>query len=322
MKLSVFITVAFFFLSCKHPRQNTHDAYVKTDTHAIAAEFLNSLESDLHKKVIRDFEDERRTTWDRIPMKREGLKMTDLTKAQKRLLHELIKSCMSREGYLLVTAIMFNEDVQKKFEPELGKNEYWIEIFGIPRSSKYWGWQLEGHHLSLNFTFDGENMISNTPFLIGGNPQIIDSDDERNGLTIIYEEELLASELVATFFDLQKEKGYAEGGQPNNMYGEIYRDSIYTPFEGLQKQEMNAQQQVFLESLLQSYADYFTFDTFTHLAEKRNTSFYFIGTPTFDGKHYYGIKNESVLIECENYRNHTHHLIRTENDFGLRQLQY
>src|SRR5664279_6512366 len=99
-----------------------------------------------------------------------GFKLSHFTQNQKIALHELIRGCLSTQGYLTVTALMFNEDIQQKVEPALGRNEYWAEVFGSPSSNSFWGWKLEGHHLSLNFTFKGDTMISNSPFLVGTNP--------------------------------------------------------------------------------------------------------------------------------------------------------
>ena len=84
----------------------------------------------------------------------------------KNIIPRVDEKLLKTQGYLSVTAVMFNEDIQQKFEPTLGRNEYWVEIFGDPSSDNYWGWKLEGHHLSLNFTFKGNKMISNSPFLM------------------------------------------------------------------------------------------------------------------------------------------------------------
>ena len=183
----------------------------------VASALVHSFPESERAVFQRSFDDKRRKTWDRIPKVREGMKMDAMSKEQKTLLHELLRACLTREGYLLVTSVMFNEDIQQKFEPELGRNAFWLEIFGKPSEDSTWGWQLEGHHLSLNLTFKGSVMISHTPFLFGSNPQVADSDADRNGLCFVYEEESIAGALADSLNDSQRKRGYAAEGQPENM---------------------------------------------------------------------------------------------------------
>jgi len=133
---------------------------------AVALELYHSFSGEQLQQYFRPFEDERRMTWERLPKTREGIKIADLSEVQKNLFHRFLQASLSSEGYLMVTAVMFNEDIQQRFEPYLGKNEYYIELFGMPEEGKYWGWQLEGHHLSVNLTFHGDELISHTPFLL------------------------------------------------------------------------------------------------------------------------------------------------------------
>ena len=40
---------------------------------------------------------------------------------------------------------------------------YFVSVFGTPAKTGKWGWRIEGHHLSLNFTLDGGKVIASTP---------------------------------------------------------------------------------------------------------------------------------------------------------------
>jgi Protein of unknown function (DUF3500) len=51
------------------------------------------------------------------------------------------------------------------FNPE----RYCVKVFGAP-GGPAWGWQLAGHHVSLNFTIVGGQYISPTPCLLGAEP--------------------------------------------------------------------------------------------------------------------------------------------------------
>lgn len=287
-----------------------------------ASEFYQSLSPAQQEIYYRTFADARRTTWERLPKEREGLKLADLTESQKIKFHRFLQSALSSEGYLMVTAIMFNEDIQKRFEPYLGRNEFYLELFGMPEAEAYWGWQLEGHHLSVNLTFQGDQLISHTPFLLASNPQIVNSDRERNGLCLVYLEEQLAGELAASLKGKNKEKGYTGQTRPSQVFGEKDKNALKAPDDGVLLKDLSAGQQEQAKELAAAYLRYFrlpakagssSIDALT----SGTTRFYFMQDTDFNGEHYYRIYNRDHLIECENYGNHSHHFWRSTNDFGL-----
>src|SRR6516164_2406265 len=150
MKKSFIVSLVIFlvpFFSFGQSNINNSTSYTVR-----ANNFLSSFPSDTLKIFHFPFDDSLRRRFERLPGLRQGLKLAFFSEKQKILFHELMRSCLSTQGYLTVTSIMFNEDIEKKFEPTLGRNEYWMEFFGQPSGGEYWGWKLEGHHLSLNFT--------------------------------------------------------------------------------------------------------------------------------------------------------------------------
>ncbi len=287
-----------------------------------AQKFIQSLNNEQTQLALHGFDDPKRTTWDRIPETRYGLCIEQLSTYQKGLLHELLKSCLSYQGYLLATSVMFNEDIQKQFEPNLGKNAYWVEFFGQVSREDYWTWQLEGHHLSLNFTFKGDEMISNTPFLMGSNPQVVNADKERNGYNFIHLEESSIGALIESCNAEQKSIAYAENDFPENMFGEMNKEGLVAPESGLSIVKLNEQQLQLLQTAIKNYnANFLKIFHDIDWQNLNDIKLYFVGETKFNGKHYYRIKNNQFMIECENYGNHTHHLYRTVNDFGILECQ-
>ena len=65
------------------------------------------------------------------------------------------------------------EFVDSRFRPEdYGKDQYKVAIFGQPKLGKKWMFRLQGHHLSVNVTLSGNNIISSTPQFFGEYPRI------------------------------------------------------------------------------------------------------------------------------------------------------
>lgn len=124
-----------------------------------------------------------RRQWTYLPeLDRPGLPLRGMTDAQRKLAHELITASVSMEGYAKVVSIMAMEHVRRAltlvsapaiahlFDPE----RYCFRIFGDPGGSVAgqpapWGWQLAGHHVSLNFTVAGD-YVSVTPCMLGSVP--------------------------------------------------------------------------------------------------------------------------------------------------------
>ena len=47
---------------------------------------------------------------------------------------------------------------------------YFFTSSARPSKTGKWGWRVEGHHLSLNFTLDKGKLVSATPAFFGANP--------------------------------------------------------------------------------------------------------------------------------------------------------
>ncbi|MEZ4710831.1 MAG: DUF3500 domain-containing protein [Caldilineaceae bacterium] len=142
-----------------------------------AANFLAGLSTDQRAKAQIDFADQtERTTWHYTPTPRQGLPFTEMDRQQQRLAQRLIMSGLSREGYNVATTIMGIEtllDAKEGFTTGLWWRDsrlYYVTVFGEPDGQKPWGWRFEGHHISLNFTIVGGQIVSPTPTFFGSNP--------------------------------------------------------------------------------------------------------------------------------------------------------
>ena len=286
------------------------------------AEKANSLLATFGKdslKVLQlPFTDTLRTHWERLPGQRLGLKLAHFNEVQKIALHELLRSCLSTQGYLTVTAVMFNEDIQQKFEPNIGRNEYWVEVFGAPSATAYWSWKLEGHHLSLNFTFKGNQLISNSPFLMSTNPANSITDSARAGLVILYKQEEMGRALVSSLNERQLKKGYSSRKKTKIVYSEMDKNKIVVPNEGIHFSELNNDQQHLLQDLVAEYFGNFNPGEVPAMNAFCNNAlrFFYVDSREKGKPHYYRFENGKQLIEYENYDNHIHCFWRTDNDFG------
>jgi hypothetical protein len=66
----------------------------------------------------------------------------------------LIASGLSKRGYQTARDIMRLEGHLADFldnDIEFGEKRYWLTVMGKPSATEPWGWQLDGHHLFVNF---------------------------------------------------------------------------------------------------------------------------------------------------------------------------
>src|SRR6266478_8758514 len=139
---------------------------------AAANNLLAALTPEQKGKAVFEFKDDERFDWHFIPKSRKGLPFGEMSSPQRLLAHALLGSGLSQRGYMKATTIMSLEQILYDLEdraPHRDANLYFLTVFGQP-GKEAWGWRVEGHHLSLNFTVEGEQVLAVTPSFFGANP--------------------------------------------------------------------------------------------------------------------------------------------------------
>src|SRR5215471_18233000 len=129
-----------------------------------AKNFLATLDDAQRSKVVFDFKDEaQRKRWSNLPtaiFKREGLRMGDLTQAQRDAALAVLAAALSPQGYEKVLQIVEGDEVLKNTDGGgrliFGRDQYYIAFLGQPSAIEPWMIQFGGHHLALNVTLVGE----------------------------------------------------------------------------------------------------------------------------------------------------------------------
>src|SRR5260370_5152105 len=85
-------------------------------------------------------------------------------------------------------------------------DNYAFTVFGNPGPSTAWGWRVEGHHLSLNFTLVPGWPVAITPAFFGANPAEVPSGPEK-GQRVLAAEQDLGRALARSLSDPQRPRG-------------------------------------------------------------------------------------------------------------------
>ena len=301
-----------------------------------AQQFQQSLDNNQQDKMMYDFEDGERYNWHFVPRERNGLPLKAMNEEQRDAAMQLLKLSLSETGYQKATNVMKLEGVLRAVEnrPDddtyRDPNNYYFTIFGNPQPGEAWGWRLEGHHVSLNFSSLSDEIVSATPTFFGANPAKV-PNGPIEGWRVLQPEEDLARALVKSFDqDLLAEALIAEEAYPDIVTGTEPQAQV-GDLEGLAYSKMNSEQQDQLMQLLEVYHE-------VHLAEVAEESlksireagfadihFAWAGGLEVGDPHYYRLQGPTFVIEYDNTQNnanHTHTVIRDlQNDWGENVLK-
>ncbi len=307
-----------------------HLATNKKKVVVAAQAFIERLSEMEKKSCLLPFKDAERENWHFVPIKRQGLALQLMNAEQRKLVANLLKACLSQEGYRKVEDIRQLEAILTILEKRAPENNYrnpalyFVAIFGEPADTTAWGWRFEGHHLSLNYTFANGD-LDVTPQFMGANPAEIPIGDSK-GKRVLAQEEDLGRALVQSFNESQLEIAViAKSAYPEIITGNDKRVQL-EEYEGLSYGQMNDAQQAALVDLIQLYLNNNTEKIakkyWQGIQESGVEQLYFAWAGSIEKgeKHYYRIHGPRILIEYDNTQNggnHVHSVCRDpSNDFG------
>jgi hypothetical protein len=165
---------------------------------ALAAAFLESLNDEQRRRACWPFDDPQRFDWHYVPRPREGLPLGAMGEASRRAVHDLLNHALGEAGYQKATDILRLEGVLGRIEgrpQHRDPDNYSVTVFGRPGKGP-WGWRIEGHHLSLNFTAVSERLTAINPAFWGSNPARVPDDQPMAGHRVLGRETDLSFALI------------------------------------------------------------------------------------------------------------------------------
>ena len=266
------------------------------------------------------FDSPRRTTWHYVPGSRPGIPIGDLNATQRKALEQLLRTALSDQGLTKVKGVIELEPILGRLERSSFRDpdRYSIALFGDA------GWKFEGHHLSINATFAG-NERSVTPSFLGANPATV-PDGPRRGWRVLGAEEDLGRELLKSLSAAQRAEAVISTRAPRDIITGVARQVSLQRFEGLPASKMNTAQRELMMRLVQAYVGNASTDVVKRETEMLRAAgiekvhFAWAGGSEPGQPHYYRVHGPTILIEYDNTQdgaNHIHSVWRTPGrDFG------
>lgn len=294
-----------------------------------AKAFLASLTPEQRTQATFQFTDDERLNWHFIPKPRKGLPLRDMTGEQKQLAHALLAAGLSQRGYIKASTIMSLDQILKVKEngkgPQRDPEGYFFSVFGEPSETGTWGYRVEGHHVSQNFTVTN-GKVQDAPSFFGSNPEEV-KDGPRMGLRILGREDDLARTLLQSLTADQKKVAVVNAEAPKDILTEASRKAaLKGQASGIQAAKLTSQQREMLQNLLDEYCNNMP----EQIAQTRedqikkagnNLFFAWAGGEERGQGHYYRIQTPTFLVELDDTQDHANHIHSVwrdfEGDFGL-----
>jgi hypothetical protein len=277
---------------------------------AVAAQnFWNGLSPELQAKAGFKFDNEERFNWHFIPRERKGITWNEMDAGQQALAHAFLASGLSNRGYQQAETIMSLDAVLKEMEkgkgPKRDPGNYAFSVFGTPGEKETWGWRVEGHHLSLNFTIVNGRAVAGPANVLQG---------PRKGLRVLAVEEDLGMDLIHSLSDDQKKAAIISDKSPNEIITSNSRRANPGPPVGIAESDLTPQQQKLLVTLIENYAyrlrPELADDDLARIdkAGLANVKLAWAGATEMGKGHYYRIQGPTFLVEFDNTQNNANHI--------------
>jgi hypothetical protein len=293
-----------------------------------ANKWLTSLGAEQRAKGTFPLDSDERFTWHYVPREtfpRNGLSIKVMSQEQRVLAHELLKTGLSQRGYATATAIMQMETILKAMENSTriarDPEDYVFSVFGTPSAKGNWGWRVEGHHLSVNFTIAGGSSTASSPSFFGVNPAEV-PDGPRKGERLLAAEEDAGRALMMALDPAQREKAMIPGAAPAEIVTANAAKVDPLAPAGIKVSEMNTEAKYRFHTLIQVYTNMMTPDVAAERMSRLtkagtdNIAFAWAGEVEKGKKHYYRLQGPTFLVEYDNTQNSANHIHTVWRDFN------
>jgi hypothetical protein len=305
---------------------------------AAAEKFLAALTDAQRAATTYAVDDKEWRKWNNVHRyARQGVSFKEMTEAQREVAFGLLRAALSARGFETSRNIMklngYIGEVRNNFE-EYGEFLYHLTVMGTPSDKQPWGWQLDGHHLIINYFVLGDQVVM-TPTFMGSEP-VSASTGQYAGTAVMQSEQ---DKGLAFMKSLTPDQWKAATLNPektaNNALSQAFRDNLVLDYAGLRARDMTAAQRNGLLAVIEEYVGNMSAGhAKVRMSEVRakldDTWFAWVGGTGGADPFYYRIHSPVILIEFDHQtpvalpgprvpgKAHVHTVVRTPNgnDYG------
>jgi hypothetical protein len=305
---------------------------------AAADAFLAGLTDDQRGRTTFPVDDIEWRKWHNVHRAdRAGVSFAEMSTAQRDLAVGLLRAGLSAKGLEQARAVMrLNGHLGELIErpEEYTEFLYHLTVMGQPSAAEPWGWQLDGHHLIVNYFVLGDQVVM-TPTFMGSEP-VIARSGRYAGTAVLQDEQAKGFALMQSLTAVQRGIAVIGVKARGNALAQAFRDNLVLDYAGIRGDALTEPQRAllldvigeFVGNLRDGHARVRMDEVREHLD---NTFFGWMGDVGPDAVFYYRVQSPVILIEFDHQgpialpgdrsvptRDHVHSVVRTPNgnDYG------
>jgi hypothetical protein len=317
-----------------------HSSGVATDGVRAAAEaFLASLTDDQRAATLFTIDDDEWRKWTNVDGgTRQGTSLKDMTEAQRTAAFAMLGAALSAKGLQTTRDIMKLNTTEGELLSQTDRfNEllYWFTVMGTPSATEPWGFQLDGHHLIINYFVLGDQVVMAAPNFMGAEPPVA-TTGTYSGVSVLQTEQDKGLAMINALTDDQRKIAIVDANKSgDNLQAGAYSDNAVLAYVGIKADALTADQQTQLLALIgewvgnmdDGHAAVKMQEVKDHIAD---TYFAWVGAIDAEAVFYYRIQSPVILIEFDHElpgplgqnpdyasdvptRRHIHTIVRTPN---------
>jgi hypothetical protein len=303
-----------------------------------AEQFLKSLTDEQRTRTTFKVDDDEWLRWNNVHRyARQGVNFKEMSDPQRERAFAMMRAALSAKGFEKSRNVMklngHLAELMKNFD-EYGEWLYHLTVMGTPSDTLPWGWQLDGHHLILNYFVLGDQVVM-TPAFMGSEP-VTATTGQYAGTSVLQDEQNKGLAFMRALTAEQQATATIQAAKTaNNALSQAFRDNLVLDYAGLPGSKLTAAQKTMLLGVVEEYVS--TMDeghAKVRMDEVRaqldRTHFAWIGGTGNDDPFYYRIYSPVILIEFDHQtpvalagprvpgKVHIHAVVRTPNgnDYG------
>ena len=303
-----------------------------------AEAFLASLTPEQRAGTQYAVDDNEWRLWNNVHRyARQGVSFEAMTEAQRDLGFGMMRAGLSATGFERSRNVMrlngYLADLLDRHE-EYGEFLYHLTVMGTPSATEPWGWQLDGHHLVINYFVLGDQVVM-TPTFMGSEP-VTATTGRYAGASVMQDEEARGLAFMRLLSAEQQQRATLDAEKTrNSIQAQAFSDNVVLPYQGLKGSELSSTQREgllsvageFVGNMDEGHAKVRLAEVEAHLDD---TYFAWIGGTGDDDVFYYRVHSPVIMIEFDHQspvalpgervpgKAHVHSVVRTPNgnDYG------
>jgi hypothetical protein len=304
-----------------------------------AQRFLQALTADERAKTTYAVDDDEWLKWNNVHRyARQGVNFDEMTEGQRERAFDLMRASLSAKGFERSRSVMkLNGHLADLLDRhgEYGEWLYHLTVMGAPSDTDPWGWQLDGHHLIINYFVLGDQVVM-TPTFMGSEP-VTATEGRFAGTAVMQDEQNKGLAFMRALSDEQRAAATIQAAKTANMpLAHAFRDNVEMPYVGLPGTRLTVGQRTMLLELVGEYVGNMADGhAKVRMEEVRGhldrTHFAWAGGTGESDAFYYRIHSPVILVEFDHQspvalpgargvptRAHIHSVVRTPNgnDYG------